>query len=324
MEERFVGRCGLRVSRLGLGTLTWGRDTDDREAAEQLGIFLDAGGSLIDTAASYGDGASEALIGALLAGSANRDDVVISTKAGVGRRGRESRVDTSRRAMLSTLDASLGRLGTDHVDLWFVQRWSESAPLEETLSALELAVATGRARYVGVSNFAGWQTALAASSASRSAGSAAVPVAAEVEYSLLERGVEREVIPACEGLGLGVLAWSPLGRGVLTGKYRFGTPSDSRGASPHFTDFVGQYLDARSAGIVDAVCTAAEGLGVAPLDVALAWVRDRPGVASALIGARTAAQLRAALASEDVVVPAEIRHALDEISAPDSGYPERF
>lgn len=330
MEERFVGRSGLRVSRLGLGTLTWGRDTDDREAGDQLRLFLDAGGTLLDTAASYGDGASEALIGELLTGTVDREDVVISTKAGVGRPvpgGSGSRVDTSRRGMLSALDASLGRLGTDHVDLWFVQRWSESAPLEETLSALELAVASGRARYVGVSNFSGWQTALAVALAGRSSGGPlglGVPVAAQVEYSLLQRGVEREVLPASEALGLGVLAWSPLGRGVLTGKYRFGTPSDSRAASPHFTDFVGQYLDPVSQGIVDAVCTAADGLGVEPLDVALAWVRDRPGVASALVGARTAAQLRAVLAADEVHVPAEIRRALDEISVPEASYPERF
>jgi aryl-alcohol dehydrogenase-like predicted oxidoreductase len=229
--------------------------------------------------------------------------------------------------MLSTLDASLGRLGTDHVDLWFVQRWSESAPLEETLSALELAVASGRARYVGVSNFSGWQTALAVAQAGRSVGAPlglGVPVATQVEYSLLQRGIEREVLSACEALGLGVLAWSPLGRGVLTGKYRFGTPSDSRAASPHFTDFVGQYLDPDSTGIVDAVCTAADGLGVEPLDVALAWVRDRPGVASALVGARTAAQLRAVLAADEVLLPPEIRRALDEISIPEAGYPERF
>jgi aryl-alcohol dehydrogenase-like predicted oxidoreductase len=326
VEERFVGRSGLRVSRLGLGTLTWGRDTDEREAAEQLGLFLDAGGTLVDTAASYGDGASESLIGELLSGAVPREELVLCTKAGVARRGRESRVDTSRRAMLAGLDASLERLGTGHVDLWLVQRWSDAVPLEETLGALEQAVSSGRTRYVGVSNYSGWQTALAAASrvGGHTGGSVGSPIAAEVEYSLLERGIEREVVPAAEALGLGILAWSPLGRGVLTGKYRFGTPSDSRSASPHFTDFVEQYLDSHSRGIVDAVCTAAEGLGVAPLDVALAWLRDRPGVASALVGARTAAQLRAVLASEEVSVPAEIRRALDEISAPEAGYPERF
>lgn len=324
-----MGRSGLRVSRLGLGTLTWGRDTDEREAAEQLGLFLDAGGTLIDTAASYGDGASESLIGDLLAGGVPREEVVLCTKAGVGRQGKVNRVDTSRRAMLAALDGSLGRLGTDHLDLWLVQRWSDAVPLEETLGALESAVESGRVRYAGVSNYAGWQTSLAvARTSGRSGfppvGGPASPVVTEVEYSLLQRGVEREVVPAAEALGVGVFAWSPLGRGVLTGKYRFGTPSDSRAASPHFTDFVGQYLDGACRGVVDAVCTAAEGLGVAPLDVALAWVRDRPMVASALVGARTAAQLRAVLASEDVVLPAEIRRALDEISAPGAGYPERF
>jgi aryl-alcohol dehydrogenase-like predicted oxidoreductase len=221
--------------------------------------------------------------------------------------------------MLSGLDDSLERLRTDHVDLWLVQGWCEDVPLEETLSALEFAASSGRARYVGFSNFSGWQTARAASLLA----GLARPVATEVEYSLVQRGVEREVLPAAQALGLGVLAWSPLGRGVLTGKYRTGTPADSRAASPHLSGFVGAYLDKRSRRVVDAVVTAADGLGCSPLEVAIAWVRDRDGVASALVGARTAAQLRGSLMSEDVELPAEIRSALDEVSAPVFGYPER-
>lgn len=320
MEERVVGRSGLRVSRLGLGTLTWGRDTDEHEAAEQLRDFLDAGGTLLDLAASYGDGAAEELVGALLDSLVSRQDVVLCTRSGVARREGAQRLDTSRRAMLAGLDGSLHRLGTDHVDLWLVQAWCEDVPLDETLSALEFAVTTGRARYVGVSNYAGWQTALAAGSLP----GPARPVATEVEYSLVQRGVEREVVPAAQALGLGVLAWSPLGRGVLTGKYRTGTPADSRAASPHLSGFVAEYLDQRSRRVVDAVVTAADGLGCSPVEVALAWVRDRPGVASAVVGARTAAQLRGSLISEHVELPAEIRLALDEVSAPELGYPERF
>jgi aryl-alcohol dehydrogenase-like predicted oxidoreductase len=311
VEERVVGRTGLRVSRLGLGTLTWGRDTDEHEATEQLEAFVDAGGTLIDTAASYGDGAAEELVGSLLDGVVHRDDVVICTKGGVSRRDGALRLDTSRRAMLADLDASLRRLRTDHVDLWLVRAWSEAVPLEETLSALAAAQASGRARYVGISNYAGWQSAWAARAAE-------VNLAAhEVEYSLVHRGAEREVLPAAAAMGLGVLAWSPLGRGVLTGKYRHGTPSDSRAASPHLSGFVGAYLDPRSRRIVDATVTAADGLGSSPIEVALAWLRDRPGVASVLLGARTAAQLRASLASEDVDLPTEIRNALDEVSALD-------
>ena len=144
----------------------------------------------------------------------------------------------------------------------------------------------------------------------------------QVEYSLLQRGIEREVIPAAHDAGIGILPWSPLGRGVLTGKYRFGTPADSRGASSHFASFVSPFLGDESRRIVDALCTAADGLGVAPLEVAIAWVRDRPGVVAPIIGARTAAQLCGALAVEELDLPDEIFIALDEVSTPSRGYPE--
>jgi aryl-alcohol dehydrogenase-like predicted oxidoreductase len=146
-------------------------------------------------------------------------------------------------------------------------------------------------------------------------------VSTQVEYSLLERGIEREVMPAAASLGLGILAWSPLASGVLTGKYRTGTPADSRAASPHFASFVERYLDARARGIVDAVVTAADGLGCSPAEIALAWVRDQPGISAAIVGARTAAQLRGTLTSEDVVLPPQIRAALDEVSAPPGAPP---
>jgi aryl-alcohol dehydrogenase-like predicted oxidoreductase len=320
VEEHAVGRSGLRVSRLGLGTLTWGRDTDEHEAADQLRAFVEAGGNLIDTAASYGEGAAEELVGSLLTGTVDRDDVVLCTKAGVSGKDGARRLDTSRRAMLTGLDGSLRRLRTDHVDLWLVHAWSDEVPLAETLSALEHAVSTGRARYTGISNYAGWQTALAATLATGPAS----PVVTEVEYSLVQRGVEREVLPAALNLGMGVFAWSPLGRGVLSGKYRSGTPADSRAASPHLAAFVGQYLDTGSRRVVDAVVTAADGLGCSPVEVALAWVREQDPVACVLLGARTAAQLRCALSSEQVILPTEIRTALEEISAPRIGYPERF
>ena len=314
MEQRYVGGSGLRVSRLGLGTMTWGRDTDEHESRDQLTAFLDAGGTLLDTAAGYGDGAAEALIGHLLDGHVDREDVVLCTKAGISRRTGDRVVDTSRGAMLSALDASLSRLRTDHVDLWLAHAWSDRVPLEETLSALELAVASGRARYVGISNYTGWQSAHAATLA-RWHGTTTL-VAHQVEYSLVQRGAEAEVEPAAEAMGLGLLAWSPLGRGVLTGKYRHGTPADSRAASPHFSAFVERFLDDRSRRVVDAVVTAADGLGCSPAEIALAWVRDRPGVAAPIVGARTAAQLRGTLSSDEVDLPPEIRAVLDEVSAP--------
>ena len=312
MQQRYVGASGLRVSRLALGTMTWGKDTDEHEARDQLTAFIEAGGTTIDTAAGYTDGRSEELIGSLLGDVVRRDEVVLATKAGIWRRGSERLVDTSRGALLRGLDTSLKRLGTDHVDLWQVHIWSDDVPLEETLGALDQAVSSGRATYVGISNFNGWQTARAVT-LQELAGRARI-ASTQMEYSLVNRRIEREVLPAVEALGLGVLPWSPLGRGVLTGKYRTGTPSDSRAASPVFSGFVEAYLDDNSRGIVEAVARAADGLGWTPLEVALVWVRDSPGVTAPVVGARTAAQLAVALGSENKVLPPEIRAALDDVS----------
>lgn len=313
MQQRAVGRTGLFVSRLGLGTMTWGRDTDEHEARDQLRAFVEAGGTLVDTAFSYGDGAAEQLLGSFLGDVVDRNDVVIATKAGVGRRAGAKVASTSRATLLSNLDTSLRRLGVDHVDMWQVHVWSDETPLEETLATLDLAVSSGRARYVGISNYSGWQTAQAATWQRAVPGR--TPLAStQVEYSLLKRAVETEVIPAAVANGLGVLAWSPLGRGVLTGKYRTGTPSDSRGATDHFAGFVAPYLDERGRGVVEAVSKAAEGLGWSPLQVALVWVRDRVGVTAPIIGARTAQQLTPALSTEGLALPPELIAALDDVS----------
>ncbi|HEX5987950.1 MAG TPA: aldo/keto reductase [Nocardioides sp.] len=314
MQQRFLGNTGLRVSRMGLGTLTWGRDTDEHEARDQLTAFVDAGGNLLDTAAGYGDGAAEELIGSLVGDVVRRDDVVIATKAGIGRSRGERRTDTSRRALVATLDASLRRLGVDHIDLWQVHAWSDDTPLEETLSALDYAVASGRAAYVGISNYTGWQSAQAAAW-QRAVPGRAVLASHQVEYSLLNRRAEQEVLPAAKANGLGLLPWSPLGRGVLTGKYRTGTPADSRAASPHFQGFVSGYLGERSQRIVEAVARAAEGLEWTPLEVALAWVRDRPGVVAPIVGARTAQQLKGSLTAEQCTLPEELVAALDDVSS---------
>jgi aryl-alcohol dehydrogenase-like predicted oxidoreductase len=198
---------------------------------------------------------------------------------------------------------------------------SDEVPLEETLSALDAAVSSGRARYVGLSNYAGWQTAQAATHQAAVPGRARL-ASTQMEYSLLQRGIEREVVPAASALGLGILAWSPLGRGVLTGKYRGGLPAGSRGASDRFAEYVAEFLDPRSGRIVEAVCRAAEGLELSPAQVALAWVRDQPGVCAPIVGARTVEQLAGSLRSETVDLPQEIVEALDDVSAPVLGYPE--
>ncbi|MCL2728901.1 MAG: aldo/keto reductase [Actinomycetia bacterium] len=320
MEQRHLGRTGLRVSRLGLGTLTWGRTTGERDAADQLKAFWDAGGTLVDTADVYADGGAEYLLGRLVEDLVPRSDLVIATKAG-SVPDPDRRFDTSRGHLLSALDASLQRLGTDYVDLWQVHAFDPGTPLEETMQALDIAVSSGRARYVGVSNFCGWQ--LAKSATWQLAAPGRTPLAStQMEYSLLQRGVEREVLPAAIDLGVGLLPSSPLGRGVLTGKYRHGAPPDSRGGSEDMAAFVAPYLDETARLIVDALAIAADGLAVAPLHVALAWVRDRPGVAAPILGARNAAQLTAALSVEALSLPEEINLALDDVSAPLHRYPD--
>ncbi|MQA13582.1 MAG: aldo/keto reductase [Pseudonocardiaceae bacterium] len=302
---------------MALGTMTWGQDTDADEAATQLVAFVEAGGTLVDTADVYGEGEAERILGSLLADVIPRDEVVVATKAVARRDEGPFGGGASRGALLTALDGSLRRLGTDHVDLWQLHAWDPGVPLEETLSAVADAVRSGKVRYAGVSNYTGWQLATAAAISD-------VPlVSVQVEYSLLERGVERELAPAAGYHRVGLLPWAPLARGVLTGKYRNGTPADSRAAAPHLASYVEHHRTDRAARIVQAIVTAADGLGTSPLEVALAWVRDRPGVVAPVIGARDAAQLAGSLAADDVELAPAIRAALDDVSTVELGYPER-
>jgi len=313
MQLRAVGATGLTVSRLGLGTMSWGRETDEHEARDQLIAFAEAGGTLVDTAAGYADGDSEVQLGRLIGDVVSRDEIVIATKAGISRRSGTRETYASRGRLLADLDGSLHRLGVDHVDLWQVHTWVDGVPIEETLGALDHALATGRTSYVGISNYTGWQTAQAATW-QRAFPGRAVLASTQMEYSLLNRRIELDVVPAAAALGLGILPWSPLGRGVLTGKYREGIPSDSRAASSAYSTFVERYLDPESQGIVESVAKAADGLGWSMTEVALAWVRDRPGVTAPIVGARTAKQLLEALAVEELTLPPEIVAALDDVS----------
>jgi aryl-alcohol dehydrogenase-like predicted oxidoreductase len=289
----------------------WGASTSVEDARDQLKTYVAAGGDFVDTAHGYANGASEAALGTMLGDLVPRDELVICTKAGISRRTATRVVDTSRRALMHQLDTSLERMGTPYVDLWLVHTWSDDTPLDETLSALEWAVTSGRARYVGVSNYSGWQAAHAATLLSARRISM---VANEIEYSLLNRIPEDELASAAQALGFGLMPWSPLGRGVLTGKYRHGIPADSRAASREFSGLAGLNLTEESGQIVDAVAIAARGMNVSPAEIALAWVRDRPGVVAPIVGARTTAQLRTALSSEDLELPAELIQALDDVS----------
>lgn len=312
MQRRSVGASGLMVSRVGLGTMTWGGDVSPDIARVLLRDFVAAGGDLIDTAPAYGGGRAEELIGRFMSSDLRRDDLVIATKAGFGTRGGTQVVDTSRRALLDDLAGSLRRLRTDHVDIWQVHAWGE-APIEETLAALDLAVNAGMARYVGVCNYIGWQLGTAAAWQSAVPGRARL-ISGQIEYSLLARRAEVEVVPALAHHGMGLFPWSPLGRGVLSGKYRTGIPRDSRGGRDHLAWFVEPYLDARSGSVVDAVARAADGLGLTTAQVALLWVRDAPVVTAPLLGARTPEQLASLLTAESHSLPEPIIAALDDIT----------
>lgn len=311
MHVRSVGRSGLKISSLVLGTMNWGSDVVPEDARSILESYLEAGGTTIDTAYGYGDGASESLIGELLH-DLRREDLVLISKAGISRRTGTRVVDTSRRALLNQLDESLQRLGTDHLDLWLAHTWSDETPWQETLAALEHAATTGRARYVGVSNYAGWQLALVAAEAQR----LRIPlVCNQVQYNLLAREADREIIPAAGHLGVGLLAWSPLAGGLLTGKYRSGVPAASRAASGSHPNWAATMLPAATGPVMRALATAADGLDVAQAALALAWLRHRDPVTAAVIGARSVGQLRPLLASSEVELPPEIGRALDDVSA---------
>jgi aryl-alcohol dehydrogenase-like predicted oxidoreductase len=313
MEERALGNSGLFVSAITLGTMTWGRDTDIYEARDQFNIYYNAGGRSIDTADVYCDGTSEEIVGEFLR---EFPDVILATKAVAVPEPRKR--DASRRHLLNALDNSLRRLRRNHVDIWYLHAWDPLTPIEETLGVCESVINSGKARYIGISNYSGWQLSTLATLAQNK-----IPlVATQMEYSLLERGIEREVVRASQTHGVGITAWSPLGRGVLTGKYRNGTPADSRGASQHFTNFVAPYLSDNSRRIVEALAVAADGLGRPMLDTALAWVLAQPQVATAIVGARTAAQVRGIMAADLTQLPDGIHAALSDVSAPPKGYPE--
>ncbi|MGA6205269.1 aldo/keto reductase [Nocardia testacea] len=322
MEQRTVGRSGLRVSRIGLATHTWGSHTDPDTAAAQLIAFAESGGTLVDTSPAYAGGAAQRILADLLGDLVSRDELVLCAGAGLVPHlpavpaGSEPpppgqariTVDCSRRSLLRQLDRTLLELGTDHLDLWQITAWDPSTPLGEIAATLEYAISSGRTRYAGVRGFTAWQLASLA---------AVSPITAvQTPYSLLTRGAEDDTVPAAAHHGAGLVATAALAGGILTGKYRDGVPADSRAADEATAaEIRGRLDDDRATAVVDALVTAADGLATSPLAVALAWVRDRPGVASMLVGARDMGQLTGVLAAETLELPRAIAAALDDVSS---------
>ena len=325
MEYRQLGRSGLRVSRLTLGTMTFGgrgqfRDvgqTDLDGARRHVDMALDAGVNLIDTANVYSDGASEEIVGQALDG--RRDDVLLATKARFPMGAGPNDAGLSRHHLIEACEASLRRLQTDHIDLYQLHEWDGQTPLEETLAALEHLVQTGKVRYVGCSNYAGWQVMKALSVAALTG----LPrfVSQQVYLSLQERAAEYEIVPSALDQGLGLLIWSPLAGGLLSGKYRRGQPPPAGSRRAGEWDEPPVYDEDRLHDTVDVLVEIAAGHGVSPARVALAWLLARPGVTSLIIGARTDEQLADNLAAAELELSAGEIQRLEEVSRPPMIYP---
>ncbi|MEX0657677.1 MAG: aldo/keto reductase [Egibacteraceae bacterium] len=315
MQQTYLGRSGLVVSELCLGTMTFGGPADRDESAAIVGRFRDAGGTFFDTADVYTGGRSEEILGELL--GADRDDVVIATKAhaatGPGPNDRSS----NRRHLIAALEASLRRLGTDHVDLFQLHSWDPTTPLDETLSALHDLVRSGKVRYVGISNFVGWQLERACRLQEARGDDRFVSL--QPQYSLVERQIELETLPAAHANGLGILAWSPLAAGFLTGKYVQGETAEGKGRFAQFVD----NIDERGWATLDAVREVADARGSEPATVAVGWVLAQPSTIP-IIGASHADQLDASLAAADLALAEDDLSRLTRVSVPDRGYPWDF
>jgi aryl-alcohol dehydrogenase-like predicted oxidoreductase len=320
MRYRLLGRSGLRVSELCLGAMTFGGSsgsgTDEPEARRIVERFAEAGGNFIDTAVNYADGASEEIVGRAVA--SDRDRWVISTKYTAPlRSGDPNSGGNHRKAMRQALERSLSRLRTDHIDLYWVHVWEGLTPIEEVLRTLDDAVSAGKILYVGISDVPAWVVSRADALAT-TRGMEAFS-ALQIEYSLLERTVERELTPMARALDLAVLAWGPLGRGLLTGKYAPSAPSQ-----PRRLEAADRRLNERALAVAAVASEVAESIGATPAQVALAWLRQRSGVVIPIVGARTAEQLSDSLGCLEIDLDDESLEKLDAASRVELGFPHEF
>ena len=321
MEFRALGSSGCLVSSFALGTMTFGAETDEKTAHEQLDFFTGSGGNLVDTADVYADGRSEEIIGRWLSSRQKRarDQLVLASKARFPTGAGPNNAGLSRKHLATALDSSLGRLATDTIDLYQVHSYDPLTPLDETLGFLDDAVRAGKILYAGLSNFTGWQIQKTVDAAE--AHGLTRPVTVQPQYNLLAREIEWEIIPACLDAGLGLLPWSPLGGGWLSGKYR-------RDVQPTGATRLGEDPDRgveaysrrgaadRTWTVTDAVGKVASGRGASMAQIALAWLADRPSVTSVILGARTMTQLEDNLGASGLHLTAEEVQQLDAASDP--------
>ena len=321
-ELRTLGRSGLLVSPIALGTMTmantgWGSDAE--QSAAVLDRYLEAGGNVLDTADVYAGGAGEELVGRLLDQRGLRDAVVLATKYGFAGGGGPVTAGSGRVNLVRALEGSLRRLGTDRIDLYWMHTWDGVTPAEEVVAGMAAATAAGKVVHYGFSNCPAWWLARAATHAL--AHGLPAPVALQVEYSLVSRDVEREHVPAAHDLGIGVMPWSPLAGGFLTGKYAQDDPASWAGRLSGENPFGSSKFTDRNWRVLDVLRSVADGLGHPPAEVATAWLLGRPGVDTVLAGARTPDQLETSLRAVELHLPDDVRQQLDNASAPDEAYP---
>lgn len=325
MEYRQLGSSGLRISSLTLGTMGYGGTgwatpvgtLDVSDARRQLDLAKDAGVNILDTADVYSNGLSEQIIGEALA--SDRDDWIIATKVRMTMGDGPNEAGASRHHIIRGAEDSLRRLRTDHIDLYQLHEWDGQTPLEETWAALDHLVQSGKVRYLGISNYTGWQTMKALWAAEK--GGFTKPVATQVHYSPQTRDIENEVIPASIDQGLGILVWSPLAGGLLSGKYRRGQ-ADPEG-SRRFLGWTEPpvYDEDLLYNLIDLLVEIGDGHGVSAAQVALAWTLGRPQVTSLIVAGRTDAQLSDNLAAASLVLSDDERKRIDDLTKPDLRYP---
>ncbi|MBL8133230.1 MAG: aldo/keto reductase [Anaerolineae bacterium] len=327
MNYRSMGKTGLRVSELCLGAMTFGREADEVSSFAMMDAFAAAGGNFIDTADVYTRGVSEEVVGRWLKNQ-QRESFVIATKVRFPMGEGVNQIGLSRKHILDGIDQSLRRLQLDYVDLYQVHCWDNLTPLEETLSTLDTLVKSGRVRYLGVSNYKAWQVQKAVDLAAQHGWEPFTCL--QPLYNLLDRTIEWELVEVCQNEGMGIIPWSPLRGGWLSGRYRRGMslPDDdsrvSNATRHNWSERWDVYASERTWTVIDTLISVGEALGKTPAQVALNWVKDRPGVTAPIIGARRMEQLQDNLGAVSWTIPAELRARLDEVAAVTPPYPYDF
>jgi aryl-alcohol dehydrogenase-like predicted oxidoreductase len=326
MNNRFMGKTGLKVSELCLGAMTFGRESTEEVSFQVLNRFVEAGGNFIDTAETYSAGLSEEILGRWLKDQ-RRDDLVIATKVRWGKDSGANSDGLSRKRIMAAVEGSLRRLQTDYIDLYQVHMW-DGTPLEETLSTLDSLVRAGKVRYIGASNFSGWQLQKAVDISNHMGLEPFTCL--QPLYNMLDREIEWELIPVCENEGLGVIPWSPLRGGWLSGKIRRGMTAPAEGTRVKQAEEMGWseawsvYDNERTWTVIDALLAVAEEAGRSPAQVALNWLLQRPGVTAPIIGARNMQQLEDNLCAAEWTLTADQMDRLNKVSEKEPPYPYAY